>query len=90
MVQDYYFSHIAGSGNPILWYKAVTVLRYFLHDGRRKAGLRRKKGGPDEAAEAKQIGSWLEHQLALELDDASRRQTGEERSVRTGRRSRGV
>src|SRR3954469_1750523 len=31
-----------------------------------------------------------ENQLALELDDASRRQTGEERSVRTGWRRGGL
>src|SRR5579871_1149172 len=53
------------------------------------ANLLHKKGRPPERPPNCKAGSaCLEHQLALELDDASRRQSGEERSVRSGRRRR--
>ena len=48
-----------------------------------------KKGGPLQGLPSVATFTFfLEHQLALELDDASRRQARGERSVRTGRRSR--
>src|SRR5581483_4171946 len=53
------------------------------------AKCRTKKGGLLRGRPVEADSDRLEHQLALELDDASRRQTREERSVGSGRRRRG-
>ena|SRR5580704_3064218 len=76
------------SGEPGSKTCVKNCFRFAEFKGSVNPGYERQKKAAPKGRRSEARLKCLEHNLAGELDDSSRRQAGEERSVRTGRRRR--